>query len=64
MARPDIEREVSHPSWHRNQAAELRRQAELLSTAGYRDQAARHLLEARLHDLKAAASASTTSWAA
>jgi len=55
MARPDTEREHQHPTWHRDQAAEHRRRADKLGRAGYRDQAARHLLEARLHDLNAAA---------
>lgn len=60
MARPDTELELKHPGWHRDQAAALRREAEMLGRAGYRDQAARHLLEARLHDLKAAACAATS----
>ena len=55
MARPETARELNHPAWHQDQAAEHRRQADRLGRAGYRDQAARHLLEARLHDLKAAA---------
>jgi hypothetical protein len=48
--------------WSKQQAAELharaaeaRRLADRLRLAGYRDQAARHLLDARLHDLRAAA---------
>jgi hypothetical protein len=47
--------ELHEPTMHREQAAEHRRQAERLGREGYRDQAARHLLEARLHDLKAVA---------
>ena len=53
------EREPGQTSSHGEQAAEHRRQAELLGRAGYRDQAARHMLEARLIDLKAAAMAAT-----
>jgi hypothetical protein len=55
MARTETERELNQPGWHRAQAAEHRHQADALGRAGYRDQAARHLLEARLHELKAAA---------
>jgi len=51
----ESEWEVYQPAKLRERAAELRQQAERLCRAGYRDQAARHLLEARLHDLKAAA---------
>lgn len=61
MARPDTRIELDHPAWHRDQAAALRREAEQLGRAGYRDQAARHLLEARLHELKATAA---SAWAA
>jgi hypothetical protein len=53
MASHDTERE--QPSRLREQAAELRQLAERLGRDGYRDQAARHLLEARLHDLRATA---------
>ncbi|MCM2333415.1 MAG: hypothetical protein NDI82_05650 [Anaeromyxobacteraceae bacterium] len=53
----ESEWELHQPARLRERAAELRAQAERLGRAGYRDQAARHLLEARLHDLKAAASA-------
>jgi len=60
MASIDTEGELHQPSRHREQAAELRRQAERLGRAGYRDQAARQLLEARLLDLKAAASSATS----
>ncbi len=59
MVSTTTERELSQPSTHRELAAEHRRQAEQLGRAGYRDQAARHLLEARLHDLKAAASSTS-----
>jgi len=55
MAGSDTEWELDQPTWHRHQAAEHRRLADRLGHAGYRDQAARHLLEARLHDLNAAA---------
>jgi len=55
MASAEIEWELHQPATHREQAAEHRRLAERLGREGYRDQAARHLLEARLHDLKAAA---------
>jgi hypothetical protein len=44
----------------REQAAEHRRLAERLGRAGFRDLAARHLIEARLHDLRAAAFAATS----
>jgi len=55
MANIDTEWELHQPSTHRQQAAEHRRLAEQLGRAGSRDQEARHRLEARLHDLKAAA---------
>lgn len=55
----DTEWELYQPSRHREQAAELRRQAERLGRDGFRDQAARNLLEARLHELKAAALSAT-----
>ena len=55
MVSTDDDLERQQPSWLREQAAEHRRQAEQLGRAGYRDQAARHLLEARLHELTAAA---------
>jgi len=55
MASAEIEWEPNQPASHREQAAEHRRLAARLGREGYRDQAARHLLEARLHDLKAAA---------
>jgi hypothetical protein len=60
MPSPGNEWELHQPTTHREQAAEHRRQAERLGREGYRDQAARHLLEARLHDLKAAAFAMTS----
>jgi hypothetical protein len=60
MASVDTEGELQHPTSHRERAAELRRQAERLGRAGYRDQAARQLLEARLHDLKALAASATS----
>lgn len=60
MATLETEWELHQPSRHREQAAELRRQAAQLSRAGYRDQAARQLLEARLLDLKAAAFTATS----
>lgn len=60
MASMDIQGELHQGAGHREQAAELRRQAERLGRAGYRDQAARQLLEARLHDLKAAAASATS----
>jgi hypothetical protein len=60
MASPGNEMELHQPAAHREQAAEHRRQAERLGREGYRDQAARHLLEARLHDLKAVAFAMTS----
>lgn len=63
MARHEGELELDPATWHRSQAEELRRQAELLGSAGYRNEAARQLLEARLHELKAAA-ISRPSWAA
>jgi hypothetical protein len=56
MASAETQRELHQPTSHRELAAEHRRQAERLGREGWRDQAARHLLEARLHDLKAAAS--------
>ena len=56
----DAELELQTPITLRERAAELRRQAERLGRNGYRDQAARHLLEARLHDLKAAAADATS----
>jgi len=46
---------LDQPEGLRALAADHRRQADQLGRAGYRDQAARHLLEARLHDLRAAA---------
>jgi hypothetical protein len=55
MANSNTEWELHQPSSHREQAEEHRRLADRLGRAGYRDQAARHLLEARLHELKAAA---------
>ena len=51
----DSEREQHQPDGLRALAAHHRRQADALGRAGYRDQAARHLLEARLQDLRAAA---------
>jgi hypothetical protein len=59
MAGAETERERDQ-AWHRRQADEHRRQAEQLGRAGFRDQAARHILEARLHDLRVAASLSTS----
>jgi hypothetical protein len=55
MPNSDTERELQQPTRYREQAAEYRCQAERLGRAGYHDQAARHLLEARLNDLEAAA---------
>lgn len=60
MAGTDRALEHHEPARHRQQAAEHRRRAEQLGRAGYRDQAARHLLEARLLDLQAVASAATS----
>lgn len=60
MADTDERWEVHQPSRHREQAAEHRRLAERYGLAGFRDQAARHHLEARLHDLRAAAFAATS----
>ncbi len=60
MAITDSDLERQQPSRLREQAAEHRRQAERLGRAGYRDQAARLLLEARLHELTAAALAATS----
>jgi len=54
------EREHQQPTWHRERAAEHRRQAERLWREGYGDAAARHRLEARLHDLEAAATAASS----
>jgi hypothetical protein len=55
MTSPGTERELHQPSGHRQVAAELRQLAVRLGRAGFHDQAARQLLEARLHDLQAAA---------
>ncbi len=60
MTSTESEWELHQPARHREQAAELRRMAARLGREGYRDQAARHLLEARLLDLKAAAFAATS----
>jgi hypothetical protein len=60
MASTDTEWEQHQPASHRELADEHRRQAARLGRAGYRDQAARLLLEARLLDLKAVASAATS----
>lgn len=60
MASAETEWELHQPSTHREQAAEHRRLAERLGREGYRDQAARHLLEARLLELKAAAFSATS----
>jgi hypothetical protein len=60
MTSADIDRDQHQTATQREQAAEHRRQAERLCQAGYRDQAARHLLEARLHELRAAALAATS----
>lgn len=60
MASAETERELHQPATHREQAAEHRRLAERLGREGYRDQAARHLLEARLLELKAAAFSATS----
>jgi hypothetical protein len=55
MLTRDIDWDRHPPTVHRARAAALRAHAEQLGRAGERDQAARQLLEARLHDLKAAA---------
>lgn len=60
MAGTDRDIELYDPASHRRLAAEHRRRAEELVHAGYRDQAARHLLEARLLDLKATACAAAS----
>lgn len=60
MTSTDVERDDHQTARQREQAAEHRRLAARLCQAGYRDQAARHLLEARLHELKAAALAATS----
>jgi hypothetical protein len=60
MASGDTQSELQQPVTHREQAAEHRRLAARLGRDGYRDQAARHLLEARLHELKAAAFTATS----
>jgi hypothetical protein len=60
MASASSERELHQPATHCEQAAEHRRLAAQLGRAGYRDQAARHLLEARLLELKAAAFTATS----
>lgn len=60
MVRLDTEWDQLPANSHRALAAELRRLAERLGRAGERDLAARQLLEARLHDLKAAACAATS----
>jgi hypothetical protein len=60
MTTIDTEAALQQTAIHRERAAEHRRQAERLGRDGYRDQAARHLLEARLHDLTAAALSATS----
>lgn len=60
MLNTNAERDLHQPTSHRDQASEHRRLAERLARDGYRDQAARHLLEARLLDLKAAAMAASS----
>lgn len=60
MTSIDIEAALHQTALHREQAAQHRREAEWLGRAGYRDQAARHLLEARLHDLSVAALKATS----
>jgi len=63
MAGTDRDIDRHDPASHRQLAAEHRRRAEELVQAGYRDQAARHLLEARLLELKATACAAAARWA-
>jgi hypothetical protein len=53
--RGDGERMANHPDGLKALATALRREADALGRAGYRDQAARQLIEARLHELRAAA---------
>lgn len=60
MAGTHTERVQDQPARPRERAAEQRRLAERFFQTGHRDQAARHLLEARLHDLEAAALAATS----
>ena len=51
----DTEWDHQHAEELRQRAAEARRLADRLARAGFRDQAARHALDARLFDLRAAA---------
>jgi len=64
MARTWSEWSEMEAAGHRARAIEARRLAAESRAAGFRDQAARHLIDARLHDLKAAALDATTRAAA
>lgn len=57
MQSRDIRIDAHVPARRREEAVEHRRRAEALRRAGYRDQAAQLLLEARLLDLEAIAGA-------
>ena len=55
--------EPREPMEHRQFALALRQEADQLGRAGYRSEAARCLLEARLHELQAAALVATSRFA-